>query len=229
MSLLATTQGLIERTYRTATGIEDMGRFVVGDQGYRLLVHRDRPEGGASGGEGKDREPLPGARVLVRRMEEGLALAIYYPDVLIQQLERWPPTRQFDDRNVDAFAHFVEEIDHFISLYHARSHGRDLTLLELEMRANVSKALVFAHFIGRLAGRSWLLAEERLWMRYHLFEKQVYTDADAAVRQRYEDARRFAVRLLNRLEKLPRSRRIWELRRWNDLPASWKVHELSVA
>jgi hypothetical protein len=39
-SLLERVQGLLERTYRMETGVDDIGRFVIGDEGYRRL-YRD--------------------------------------------------------------------------------------------------------------------------------------------------------------------------------------------
>ena len=52
-SLLESLQGLIERTYDIDRTIADIGRFVIGDCGYRLLVARRevvRRVGAATGG-----------------------------------------------------------------------------------------------------------------------------------------------------------------------------------
>ncbi len=86
-----------------------------------------------------------------------------------------------------------------------------------------------AHFLGRLAGRPRLRERERIWLRHHLFMKKRYRDPDPAVRQRYRDARRFALRMLARLEALPAADRIRELRRWNNQPATVRVRELAAA
>jgi hypothetical protein len=232
LSLLAATQGLIERTYRTASGVEDAGRFVVGDHGYRRLARRheivrvlDVPWKAPLG----DPSSPVGPRVLVRRLDRGTALTIYFPDALIRHLESLPPTRVLDDRNVDEFAVFVEEVDHFVVLSHGFSHQRAMNLLELEIRANVSKALVLSHFLGRLAGRPRLHPGQRVWVRYHLFEKPCYCREEDGVRERYEEARRLAVRLLDRLEGMTAAHRIRELRRWNALPAPLKLRELAVS
>ena len=230
MTLLATTQGLLERTYATASGIDDLGRFIIGDLGYRRLLSRHEPiqvvrDGHfvpvAAGGMGDT------PRVLVRPRGRGAALSIYFPDALIARLEERPPAAVLDDRNVDDFAAFVEEIDHFLMLCEGYSRGRDMHLLALETRANVSKALVVSHFLGRLAGRRRLHPDQRRWMRYHLFGKKRFSDPDPRVRRRYKDARRFALRLLGRLEELPAHGRIRELRRWNSLPAPLQVRELA--
>jgi hypothetical protein len=231
VSLLAATQGLIERTYRTASGVEDAGRFVVGDHGYRRLARRHdivRVVDAPGEAPGPDALSPAGPRVLVRRVGRGTALTIYFPDALIRHLESLPPTQVLDHRNVDEFAGFVEEVDHFVVLAHGFNHQRTMNLLELEIRANVSKALVLSHFLGRLAGLPRLRPAQRVWLRYHLFEKPCYCREEEGVRDRYEEARRFALRLLDRLEGMTAPGRIRELRRWNALPAPVKLRELAV-
>jgi len=230
VTLLTTTQGLLERTYATASGIDDLGRFIIGDLGYRRFLRRHEPLQVVTAGVFV---PVPAwgmgdtPRVLVRPQAHGTALSIYFPDALIARLETRPPLAVLDDGNVDDFAAFIEEIDHFLMLVDGLSRGRDLHLLALETRANVSKALVVSHFLGRLAGRRRLLPDQRRWVRYHLFGKKRFSDSDPLVRRRYADARRFALRLLARLEGLPAHRRIRELRRWNSLPAPLQVRELA--
>ncbi|TDI35519.1 MAG: hypothetical protein E2P03_00480 [Acidobacteria bacterium] len=230
MSLLATTQGLLERTYATVSGVGDLGRFVIGDMGYRRLLRDHDPIQVVNTGvqahvshAGTGDTP----RVLVRQWHQGAALSIYFPDALIARLESRPPTAVLDDGNVDDFADFVEEIDHFLVLYDGICRGREMHLLALETRANISKALVVSHFLGRLSGRRRLGPDQRQWVRYHLFSKKRFNDPDPVVRRRYRDARRFALRLLERLEGLSARQRIRELRRWNSLPAQEKMRELA--
>lgn len=229
MNLLTATQGLLERTYASASGVEDLGRFIIGDRGYgmlcrqRELVQVVEPVPAAGAGS-KD-----GARVLIRLDGRTTALSIYFPDDLIARLEARPPVAVLDEQNIDDFADFVEEIDHFLVLHHDLSRRREVNLLALETRANVSKALVVSHFLGRLSRRRRLGEQQRVWVRYHLFAKKRFSDPDGRLRRRYRDARRFAVRLLDRLDGMPARRRIRELRRWNSLPAAAKVRELASA
>ncbi len=96
-----------------------------------------------------------------------------------------------------------------------------MTLFELELHANVSKHLVLTRF---LAGRSRRLGEDdRQWLRHHLFEKARYCDRDPHVRQRYEDARRWAVRLIDGLAGLSVNERIGSLRRFHDAGTQGKL------
>ena len=43
-SLLESLQELLERTYRMDTGVLGIGRFVIGDEGYRRLYGERGPE-----------------------------------------------------------------------------------------------------------------------------------------------------------------------------------------
>jgi hypothetical protein len=226
-SLLEATRRLIERTYATPTGVDDVSRFVVGDEGLRRIQRQDPPVHHLDGPGEHGQPGPPGPQVLLRVMESSLGLAIYFPDALIRRLEEDPPTLSLHADNVDDFAHFIEEVDHFVALAHGLALGREMHLLELEIRANVTKALVLHHFVGKLSRRLSLREEDRLWVRHHLFEKHGFVDAEGLPADRYREARRLAVRLLDRVKDLPPRARLVELRRWNDLPAPLKVRELA--
>lgn len=214
-SLLELVQGLLERTYRMRTGVEDLARFVIGDSGYRVLYGDPQAGAFAAAADGS------GARTLVRETSQGVRACVYYPDGLIRTLERYPPQRGLGDENVDSFADLVEELDHLLVVAERSREGRETTLFELELHANVSKHLVLSRF---LAGRHRRLAESRRrWLRHHLFEKIRYCDSDPAVRARYRDAARFAVRMIDRIGRLRPAERLRALRRFHRAPSQEKV------
>ena len=103
-SLLESIQRLLERTYRMQSGIDDPGRFVIGDRGYAAL-YADRETTEAV--EPTASPDGSGARMLVRDAPDCLRACIYYPDGLIEHLERFPPQRGVGEENVDAFAALV--------------------------------------------------------------------------------------------------------------------------
>ncbi len=209
-SLLEQVQGLLERTYRMRTEVREIGRFVIGDAGFERL-YRDVPLVRApSGGSVAAR----GAQTLVRETSEGIRACVYLPDALVECLESIPPQRCLDERNVDAFASFVEEVDHLLCIAERAREDRAVTLFELELHANVSKHLVLARFLSGVERRP-LDARRRVWLRYHLFHKGSPADEDSAVRARYRDAARWALRLLEAASGLEPSRRIDALRRFH--------------
>lgn len=214
-SLLERVQGLLERTYGMRTGVLDVGRFVIGDVGFRSIY------GGATLVAKSSRPEAGGARTLVRESDEGVRACIYLPDALVRCLEEHPPQAGVGDANVDAFAALVEELDHLLCIAERTAEGRPLSFFELELHANVSKYLVLARYIsgdGRPLG-----PRNRLWIRYHLFEKGRFCEEDPSVNLRYRDATRWAVHLLRGVEGMSLAERIAILRRFHAAPASGKL------
>ncbi len=214
--LAEVVQDLLVRTYGIRVGLPDLGRFIVGDEGYRRLYGAgvDLSAGSALGG-------ADGARTLVRETPEGVRLSVYLPDSLVRCLEQHPPQRGLHDSNVDAFATLVEELDHLLCIAERAVEGRPVSLLELELHANVSKHLVLARF---LAGRGRpLTGGQRAWLRWHLFEKEACCDPAPEVRSRYQEATRWAVRFLAALKPLRPAERVAALRRFHRASAAGKL------
>ncbi len=214
-SLLEQLRGLIERTYGFESGIEDLGRFVVGNAGYRRFY------AGREASTWVDSARVQ-ARTLVREVPGALRACIYYPDELIDALERQPPQRGLFDSNVDAFSTLVEELDHLLLLVWRKRQGRPVSLFELELQANVTKHLVLSYFLA--AGRPRLEPPERVWLRHHLFEKGAFVDTDPHVAERYRQAARCAVKFIDGLPDRLRKRLV-ALRRFHDADVAGK-HEL---
>ena len=231
-SLLHVLQDLLERTYRMNTGIADVGRFVIGDEGYRLLYGANLPSsaGQRSQAARSARSAVTGARVLVRDGPGPIAVRIYYPDALIAHLEAFPPERGIGDENIDDFAAFVEELDHFLIIAERARLRRPVSLLELELHANVTKFLVCALFLARRGARpakAQLEAHRRAWLLWHLFEKANFSEPDPDVRARYCEASRFARRFIDRLERQTRPHaRLALLRAFHDAPPHEKLASL---
>jgi len=215
VTLLEVLQSLIERTYRMVTGISELDRFVVGDRGMRRVT-ADRSVVSVVGSRS-----FADAKVLVRQTDEGLHANIYYPDVLIAALENRNPLYGLDADNLDAFAVFVEELDHLLTMADRARVGRQFSLFELELHANVTKYVACKHFLAKSCGRS-LTPDERAWLRWSLFEKLTPFGSEA-LRARYEDADRLAARLACRLDSLPPPRRLDALRRFHRLPVRQTV------
>lgn len=227
-SLLEQVRGLIERTYDHQTGLGPLAPFIVGDQGFRRLCATRsivRRVGVAADAGAGDR-----AQLLLSREGDGTwKAAVYFPDELIAALETHPPTRGIDLRNLADFAAFIEEIDHLLLVAARIRGGPDLSLLELELHANVTKDLVLRHFLGRTAGTPVEARASAAWVRHHLFVKPSYCDPDPAIRDRYRDAATLALRYLDRLSHLPPQERVTDLRRFSRLSHHAKIRLLSRA
>lgn len=220
-TLLESVRGLLERTYRIETGLGELGAFVIGDEGYRRFYAGRRLHRHAGS------ESEPGAQLLVRQFGVEVLACIFYPDSLIRKLESHPPQRGLDESNIDAFAVFVEEIDHFLLLAERTLLGRPLTLFEMELHANVSKYLVLSRFLA--GGKRVIDPLRRLWLRHHLFEKARFRDEDEGLRSRYRDARRWGVKFLDGLLAREAPDRIESLRRFHDAGAREKLRLIQSA
>jgi hypothetical protein len=204
-TLLESICALLRRTYALEAPLQPIDRYVIGDAGLRQLYAHRYGEIRSQAGEG--------GRLLVRETSGGVRACIYFPDAMISHLEAHPPQHGLHDANVDAFAVLVEEVDHLLTAAERAHAGRGISLLEMELQANVSKELVLARFVaGR---RPRLDAGRKLWLRHHLFHKRAYCDGDETVRTRYDEASRYALHFLTRLERLPRPRRVAALRRFH--------------
>jgi hypothetical protein len=215
--LLEVVRGLLERTFHMRSGLGALAPFIIGDRGYHALYGAGRqPRGvGSPGGQG--------AKTMVRETTDGVAACIYFPDSLIDRLEAHPPNRGVGQENLLEFATFVEEIDHLLMIAERSRDGRPISLFELELHANVSKHLVLTRFLAGAAPR--LAAERRLWLRHELFDGVRYCDDDPATRQRYRDAARWAIRLLDGLTGIDAARCVARLRQFHvaDVPSKLRM------
>ncbi len=246
-SLLETLQQVIERTYDLDTGVTDIGRFVIGDQGFRAIYGRWHDVGliretvadptSVVGSASRAALPLSRAtaagsasgtaRTLVREQDGGLALSIYYPDSLVRCLEGNDPTRRLDDGNVDSFNTLVEELDHFLVIADRfRSRGV-VSLMDLELHANVTKYLVLKMMVGKLRRASRLAPGDAVWVRQQVFDRGEFVAEDPQVRARYREASRLAARYVGALDDLPPASRIAALRRFHRMPPQAKVAHIN--
>jgi hypothetical protein len=214
-NLLETVQRLIERTYAMESGLSDLGRFVIGDRGFRELYCGSGAvaEAGSMAGDG--------AKTLLRETADGPRACVYYPDALIRRLEDAPPQHGLSDYNVAPFATLVEELDHLLVIAERARQGRQLSLFELELHANITKHLVLTRFLAGTRGR--VDPPRRIWLRRQLFGEARFQEQDAAANSRYRDAARWAIRFLEALRPRRPHARIRSLRRFHVANASGKL------
>ncbi len=217
ISLLETVQGLIERTFLFDSGLVELAPFIVGDRAWRRMVH-----GWAAGQPRVGSGSESGAVTFVRETSEGVRAGIYFPDPLIECLEAFPPQRGIQAENVAAFATFVEEIDHLLVLAERVRLGRPVSIFELELHANVSKYLVLGRFLAGRSGR--LDPGARLWLRREVFGEARFQDDDPVIRERYREAARWSIKLLEAVERREPETRLRDLRAFHWADGQRKLH-----
>jgi hypothetical protein len=155
-----------------------------------------------------------------------IAMSLYLDPGLLERLERADPMERLHDGNVADYWTALEGVSHFLYLAWNAGHDKPVSLLELEMQAEVDKYV----------GSYWLLRQQfpdrfpAELMRL-LFEKTRVDPRLAAGRENlYREASRYAEKFCRRLERSLRSARgrsqsqvLAELRRFYRLTDTCKV------
>lgn len=183
MRLLEDLQGALERTYAldAAHRVTD---FLTTRPGLAASL-------GLAPGTAAAEEHL-----LVAEDDEGMDLAVYLDAGVLERLRSEDPLRRLHDGNLADFWTVLEGVSHFLYLTWNAGRGKPVTLLELELQAEVDKfvvtALVAAAQHGQVPGElhDWLFRLCR-----------IDPSLDAQTRDRYERASRYASRYCRTLSR----------------------------
>jgi hypothetical protein len=135
--------------------------------------------------------------LLVHEGDGELELALYLAPALLRRLKPYEsgPLHSLLELELDGFCQLAEGVSHFVYVAHTATHGRTVSLLELEAQAEVDKfALCLLHRWGDGVG-GW--AEELL---RRLFDRVSYREElSEAERWRYKQANRLSRNFCSRL------------------------------
>jgi len=167
-------------------------------------------------------------KLLVHEDEEGLNLSLFIDKNVLNRFARHDPFKHLDHRNMEAFCLALEGISHFIYLVWNAGHDRSVTLLEMELQAEVDK---FIMLMNCLDEQSNLPPPGRLIQV--LFENSRYReDLSREELQRYREAnfhaRKYCKSLENRFLRNGNKRGLLgELRRFYRLRKRDKLERIS--
>ena len=215
--ILTRLQELIGAIYDVSVA-HDVYDFLVTDRRHLPLEARARataedlivaqPAAGAAGAAGE------------------VGVSLYLDPALLERLKRRDPMEQLDDGNVADYWTALEGVSHFLYLAWHAGHDRPVSLLELEMQAEVDK-YVASYWVLRRQLPERFPAE----LRRLLFERTRIEPRLADGREDlYRAASRYAEKFCRRLERSLRSARtgshgevLAELRRFYRLSNARKV------
>lgn len=126
-------------------------------------------------------------RVLVAEGDGGMDLAVYLESGLLERLDGTDPLEDLHDDNLGDFLTALEGVSHFVYLVWNAMLGKQVTLLELELQAEVDKFVVAAQLLARQRGGVPSALHDRLFRHFRLVP-----GLDAEQRRRYLDASRYA-------------------------------------
>lgn len=179
--------------------------------------------------EARRLEDSPDARdadekLLVTEEADALALALYLDADILGRLRADDPTSRVHAGNLSDLATATEGVSHFLLLAWSALHGRSVSLLELEMQAEVDKYVLTAFLWGRQRqGR--VPADLHRW----LFAAPRFDPAlDSDELERYRRAHLWAAGFCARLERAylrggSAAGLVRELRRFYRLPREEKI------
>jgi len=165
-----------------------------------LVTDRSRLPAGARSGPADE-------ELLVAQHEDGsrdeIALALYLDPEVLDRLKRADPIERLHDGNVADYCTALEGVSHFLYLAWNAGHDKPVSLLELEMQAEVDK-YVASYWLMRRQFPDRFPAE----LLRLLFERTRVDPRLAGARENlYREASRYAERFCRRLERSLRGAR----------------------
>lgn len=182
--LLGELQNLIASLY-DAPAAYDVYDFLVTDAGHAAAL------------QGREGAPPTDEQLLVAEHPDGFDVSLYVDRAVLARLGEHCPLRQLGETNLADFCTALEGVSHLHYVVWSAGRERDVSLLELELQAEVDK----------YAGALRLLLEQRQGrfpdeLHGRLFHQAGFLPGlEDEERARYEEAHRYAARFCRRLEE----------------------------
>lgn len=180
---------------------------------------------------GEDAGSMSDEQVVMVQDGEGVRVGVFLEQDVLDRLESCDPLQTLAEGNLRDYCTALEGVSHFHYLMWSLARGRTVSLLELELQAEVDKyacalALIMQQRDGRFPGS----------LHARLFSAVSFLpQSDAAVRRRYEEANRHAARYCRTLDERYLNRRqsrpeawVAELRRFFRCGHQEKIRQLAV-
>ena len=148
------------------------------------------------------RANLTDEQLIVAHESDAIGVSLYLDAALLERLQRADPTRVLNQANIADYWTALEGVSHFLYFAWNASHDRTVSLLELELQAEIDKYM----------GSYWLLRRQQpgrfpLELPRLLFERTRIDPALAAGRdQLYRSASWYAAKFCRRIEQVLRGR-----------------------
>lgn len=184
--MLATLQRQLERIYEVEIPhrVDD---FLVTDREVLKTVQ------GRGQSDALDAEE----KLLVVQEGDNVDVALFLDNEIIDRLSADDPNSRLHDGNLADYCTAIEGVSHFLYLLWNARHERGVSLMELEMQAEIDKYVSMAFLFGDQAGGR-VPSSLHSW----LFDNPVFdTSLDRASLERYRDANHYASIYCARLEQ----------------------------
>jgi hypothetical protein len=163
--------------------------------------------------------------VLLFEDDDGLALSVYLDQRMLDRLDAADPLEHLQPEQLNDFWTVLEGISHFNYIVWCASSGRSVTLLELEMQAEVDK-FVTSSMLASEQGHAHLVTQ----MHTLLFDKaKIRPDLDREQHARYVAASEYAGRFCHQIQRRllnSKARVVHELRSYYRLSQTDKISHI---
>lgn len=143
-----------------------------------------------------DTLPPTDEQLLIAESAAGMELGLYVDSAVLERLSRRCPLAALDESNLADYCTVLEGVSHFHYVTWSVGHERSVSLLELEVQAEVDKyasalSLLLAQHEGRFPGDLFRRLFAGCQLLPHLSDEE---------RRRYAEAHRCAARFCEKLE-----------------------------
>ena len=166
--------------------------------------------------------------VFVSESDEYLDISVYLHADVVEHLQLENPEERLHSGNVEDFCLATEGISHFLKLIWHGEYDRSVSLLELELQAEIDKFILMYLFYSEQLN---VVKTEEL--RHLLFDAvNFHPGLDSQEQKRYQNANYYAGKYCQALEKIYIHRddarhMLKELRRFYRLPLSEKLQRIN--
>lgn len=149
-------------------------------------------------------------QVFVAETEEGAELGVYIDPAVLRRLSICNPFVQLCDANLADFCTALEGVSHFQYLVWCVENKRNVSLLELELQAEVDKYTM----------AQWLLLQQTQSRYQHGLHARLFSrvsfikDLDATALQRYQEVNKLAARYCDHIDRQYLRCRLRRIDRW---------------
>jgi hypothetical protein len=136
-------------------------------------------------------------QVLIEDREDGARLSVYIDETVLRRLAEHDPLTSLDERNLGDFCTALEGVSHFQYFAWSAKLGREVSLLELELQAEIDKYAAAIYLrMAQDSGRFPADLHAALFLNVGFLP-----ELDAASLQRYQEANRYAARYCRNLDE----------------------------
>lgn len=185
IKILAELQQQLVDTYQVATG-HDVRDYLITDKHLARIIGGDTMLSATS------------ETLLLQEDEQGLAMSLFLDKKLLGRLESSNPLHALQESQLDDLCKVIEGLSHFNCMAWKAGQNRQVSLLELELQAEIDKFVGITLLAIKQGARDVLYGLHRM-----LFDNVRYQDElDDAELCRYREANQYAARFCRRLRKM---------------------------